>query len=380
MDFSAFKYIIGGAGLTGSVLAERIANDLGENVLIVEKRDHIGGNCSSETDPQTGIEYHRYGTHVFHTSKSEIWNYITKFVSFNSYFHQVLTVYNNKVYQMPVNLETINSFYGVNLRPFEVRQFITNEINKGHGKTSENFEEHAIDLVGKPLYEAIIKGYTKKQWGREPSDLPSSVIKRLPFRTDYNENYYFDKWQGIPVEEYQVLFERMLSSNKISVLKGTDILNIKENFSKNALLIHTGPIDSFFDFCYGRLGWRSLCFEKEVINVEDYQGTSQMNYAEETIPYTRIHEPRHLHPERDYTKQATLIIKEYPVDNENEHFYPVNDAKSQERYDKYKILMRSFPKVIFAGRLGLYKYFDMDRAIAESLNIYEGIKSCNTMF
>ena len=373
MDISGIKFIIGGAGLTGSVIAERIANDLGGKVLIFEKRAHIGGNCDSEVDPITEIEYHIYGTHIFHTSNKTVWDYVSRFVSLNNYFHQVLTVYNNKVYQMPVNLETINSFYNVNLRPFEVDQFI-NEVNKGEFYNPENFADHAISLVGRPLYEALIKGYTRKQWGREPSTLPLSIIKRLPFRKNYIESYFFDKWQGIPIEEYHKLFERMLLSDKITIIKSTDINNLKIHFPPDATLIHTGPIDSFYNFCFGKLDWRSLRFEKDVINVEDFQGTSVMNYADENIPYTRIHEPRHIHPERSYRIDKTLIIREYPDNNNQEQFYPVNDMKNQELYRSYLQLANKTPGVFFTGRLGSFKYLDMNTAIEQALSLYERIK------
>ena len=309
MTLSDYKFVIVGSGLLGSVTAERIASVLKKPVLILEKRAHIGGNCYSETDAETNIEVHRYGTHIFHTSNTVVWNYIRQFTEFNEYRHQVLTTYNGKVYQMPINLETINSFYNISLKPYEVDEFLKKEINRDNITSVQNFEEKAISLIGRKLYEAFIKGYSKKQWQTDPANLPPEFFTRLPFRKNYNENYYFSQYQGIPLNGYTSIFNKMLSNPMISVRLNTDFFKIRHMLNKKALIVYSGPIDKYFDYCFGKLQWRSLRFEKRVVPFEDYQGTSVMNYADVNIPYTRIHEPRHLHPERNYTKQKSVVIE-----------------------------------------------------------------------
>lgn len=372
MNLENLKYLIVGSGFFGAVIAERIANDLGQKVLVVDKRPHIGGNCYSEKEASTGIEYHKYGTHIFHTSNPVVWNYINRFTDFNSYYHQVLTTYKGKVYQMPINLETINSFYNVNLKPFEVDVFLQKEIAKEKIINPDNFEDLAISLMGRALYEAFIKGYTRKQWQKDPREMPASILKRLPFRKNYNESYYFSRWQGIPTNGYTAIFEQLLDHSLIEVALETDYFDIKPHISEDTLVIYSGPIDRFFDFQFGQLDWRTLRFEPQIIPVEDFQGTSVMNYAEENIPYTRIHEPRHLHAERAYTKDKTLIIKEFSEKDENNNpFYPIADAKNQDLLLKYRAEAEKLKNVIIAGRLGDYKYYDMHQTIARALEVYE---------
>jgi len=377
MELQNLKFLIVGTGFFGSVVAERIANELGEKVLVIDKRDHIGGNCFSETHSHTGIEYHKYGTHIFHTSDEKVWNYINRFTNFNAYRHQVLTTYKNKVYQMPINLETINSFYNLNLKPFEVRPFLEKEIRKENITAPENFEEKAISLVGRPLYEAFLKGYTLKQWQRHPRELPAELLNRLPFRTSYDENYFHSRWQGIPLHGYTPIFEKMLNSPKISVKLNTDFFDIRDQISPSTQIIYSGSIDRYFNFKFGNLDWRSLRFEKEIIPVVDYQGTSVMNYAEARIPYTRIHEPKHLHPEREnpFSCHKTLTIREFSIpDNGNDPFYPVKDQKNQELVLKYRREANKLENVFISGRLGDYKYYDMDQTIAMALETFQTIK------
>lgn len=373
MNFNLYDFIIVGAGFYGSVMAERIANDLNRRVLVIEKRDHIGGNCYSTIDPDTGIEYHKYGTHIFHTSNPVVWNYIKKFTSFNNYHHQVLTTYNNSVYQMPINLETINSFYGLNLKPFEVDDYLeTNEFTKEFYSSPKNFEEQAISSFGRPLYEAFFKGYTTKQWGREPKLIESSILKRLPFRKSYKESYFFDKWQGIPLNGYTDLFNNLLSSKNIDVLLNTDYFDVKDQLNNKSTIIYSGEIDKLFDYKYGDLEYRSLDFEYEIKNVADYQGTSVMNYANLEIPYTRIHEPKHLHTERNYSKEKTLIIKEYSKDAQRkESYYPIGGKKNRALYEKYSEELSDSKRMIVGGRLGDYKYYDMHHTIEKALKTYE---------
>src|SRR5882762_351997 len=250
MDINAFSYVVVGSGLLGSVVAERIASQLNHKVLVIEKREHIGGNCYSETDPATGIEYHRYGTHIFHTSNEKVWQYIRRFTSFNTYRHQVLSSYKNKIYQFPINLETINSFYNVNLRPYEVDDFMS-KIRDNSIKEPANFEEQAISLLGNELYEAFFKHYTLKQWQIDPRDLPASIFNRLPFRKNYVENYFFDQWQGIPEKGYTALFQNLLSHKKITVLTDTDFFDIRDRLKKDACIIYSGAIDRYFDYKFG---------------------------------------------------------------------------------------------------------------------------------
>ncbi|WPD22726.1 MAG: UDP-galactopyranose mutase [Candidatus Electrothrix scaldis] len=373
MDLNGVKYLVVGAGFFGAVIAERLANDLQEKVLVIDSRKHIGGNCSSEDDEQTGIHYHTYGTHIFHTSKKEVWDYLTKFTEINGYFHQVLTTYKGKVYQMPINLETINSFYNTNLKPYEVEEFLRREREKDLIEQPRNFEEKAISMIGRPLYEAFIKEYTLKQWHKYPVQLPESILNRLPFRTNYNESYYFDRWQGVPLNGYTEIFQNMLQNDRITLQLNTDYFAIKDQIPETTTVIYSGPVDKFFDYKYGRLEWLSLDFDKEIIEVEDYQGTSVMNYAEQAVPYTRIHEPRHLHPERAYPKDKTMIIKEYSIkQGEDNPYYPIMDSRNTEMLAHY-LQEKKKTNVIIGGRLGDYKYYDMDQTIEMALTVYKDL-------
>ena len=367
-----YDYLIVGAGLFGSVLAERIADTTNSPVLVIDKRQHIGGNCYSETDAETGIELHKYGTHIFHTSSRQVWNYITKFTEFNGYHHQVLTTYRNKVYQMPINLETINSFYNLNLRPYEAKEFLKKEIQKEKIHNPKNLEEKAISLIGRPLYEAFIKGYTVKHWGRDPKELPPDIIARLPVRFNYREDYFLDaRWQGIPVHGYTKVFERLLSSPQIDIQLNWDYFKNRNEITVRKKTIYTGPIDQYFDYEFGRLGWRSVIFKKKIINVEDFQGTSVMNYADLDIDYTRIHEPKHLHPERKYNSDSTVIFYETSKCDSNEPYYPVNNEVSRDRFLAYKKLAQKEKNVVIGGRLGDYAYYDMDKTILAALKCFE---------
>lgn len=371
MDISDYSFVVVGSGLMGAVIAERISNRLNKPVLVIEKRNHIGGNCYSETDDLTQIEYHKYGTHIFHTSNEKVWTYINQFTTFNAYRHQVLASYMNKTYQLPINLETINSFFNVNLKPYEVDKFMSARTT---AQTHEpnNFEEKAISLLGKELYEAFIKGYTIKQWQIDPSQLPAAIFNRLPFRKNYDENYFFDKWQGIPTDGYTAIFERMLSNKNIRLLLNTDFFDIRNQLKKDACLLYSGPIDRFFDYKFGKLSWRTLQFEKEVMDVEDYQGNSVINFPEIDIPYTRIHEPKHLHPERNYSSANTIIFKEYSLkDDGSDPFYPILSDDNIKIYDQYKREASQLKNVFISGRLGDYKYYDMHQTIARALEIFE---------
>lgn len=367
-----YDYLIVGAGLFGSVLAERIANDLGKKVLIIDKRSHIGGNCYSEVDEETGIEVHQYGTHIFHTSSVKAWNYINRFTEFNGYYHQVLSTYKDKVYQMPINLETINTFYDKNLKPLEAKEFIAEEIAKEGIIQPQNLEEKAISLIGRPLYEAFIKGYTVKQWGKDPVDLPADIITRLPVRYNYREDYFTNsRWQGIPLDGYTKVFERILESKNIHIELNCDYFENIGRFDVRNKTIFSGPIDKYFDYKYGALEWRTVDLEREVVGLEDFQGTSVMNYAGVDVAYTRIHEPKHLHPERSFQKEKTVIFYESSRQDSSDPYYPLNTASDRELCRQYRALAAKEKNVIFGGRLGDYAYYDMDKTIDAALSCYE---------
>jgi len=371
MKLKEYPYIIVGSGFLGSVLAERIATVLKQPVLVIEKRNHIGGNCYSETDPETGIESHKYGTHIFHTSNKKVWDYISQFTAFNGYRHQVLASHKEKIYQLPINLETVNSFFNVNLRPYEVDDFLASK-RKTTGTVPRNFEEKAIALLGEELYEAFIKGYTLKQWQMDPAELPEAIFSRLPFRKNYDENYFYDTWQGIPIDGYHSIFKKLLSHSNITTMLDTDYFAIKDELNPDGTLIYSGPIDRFFNYKYGKLTWRTLRFEKEVIPVEDYQGNAVINFPELTVPYTRIHEPRHLHPERNYSNKKTIIFKEYSLaDTGDNPYYPIPSKTNKALYKLYKDEADRLQNVFISGRLGDYKYYDMHQTIDRALEIFE---------
>ena len=371
MEISEYSYVVVGSGLLGAVTAERIASHLNQPVLVIEKRDHIGGNCYSASDPSTGIEYHQYGTHIFHTSNEKVWNYIRRFTHFNSYRHKVLSSYQDRIYQFPINLATINQFYNRNLTPSEAEEFMEGLRVPARG-TPKNFEEQAISLLGLELYEAFFREYTVKQWQMDPRELPPTIFNRLPFRTNYDDNYFFDRWQGIPEKGYTDLFQRLLADRKIKVLLNTDFFEIRHLLKKDAILISSGAIDRFFDYKYGRLSWRTLRFEQETIGKGDYQGNSVINFPEARIPYTRIHEPRHLHPEKQYPKDKTIIFREYSLPDRGDNpYYPIASDENQRLLALYRQEAAQLKNVFISGRLGDYKYYDMHQTIDRALEIFE---------
>ena len=371
MDITDYSYVVVGSGLSGAVIAERIASQLHQPVLVLEKRDHIGGNCYSANDPATGIEYHKYGTHIFHTSNEKVWNYVRRFTAFNNYQHKVLSTYQEQIFQFPINLATINQFYKKNLKPYEIDDFMVT-IRDNSITDPANFEEKALSLIGKDLYEAFFKHYTIKQWQVDPKSLPATIFNRLPFRKNYVDNYFFDQWQGIPEKGYTHLFENLLADKKIKVLLNTDFFDIRDKIKKDATLIYSGPIDRFFDYKYGKLSWRTLRFEQETISKEDYQGNSVVNYPGPDVPYTRIHEPKHLHPERQQPKGKTIIFREYSLlDQGDNPYYPIASTENQHLLTLYQQEAKDLPNVFITGRLGDYKYYDMHHTIARSLEIFE---------
>lgn len=371
LNLKEYRFLVVGTGFFGSVTAERIAAVKNERVLVIDRRGHIGGNCFSYRDPATGIECHQYGTHIFHTDRRDTFEYIRRFMTLNNYRHRVLTRYKDSVYQMPINLDTINRFYCVDLDPAGARKFLAKEIAKSNIAKPENLEQKAISLVGRPLYEAFIRGYTAKQWGTDPKNLPADIITRLPFRMDYNSEYYDDPIQGVPEEGYGAVFRSLLSHKNITVALNTDYFDIKKNLPKQIVTVYTGPIDRFFNYKHGPLGWRTLDLENETVEEEDFQGTSVMNYVEESVPYTRIHEFKHLHPEKVSTTAKTIICREYPeaAGTGDEPYYPVAGTQDRKLLEQYR--SETLENVYIRGRLGSYRYLDMDDTITEALAFFE---------
>ena len=302
-------------------------------------------------------------------------NYLSPFMKLNNYRHQVLTKHKNQVYQMPINLETINSLFKKNFSPMEAKKFIESITQNENNLKSKNFEEKAISVIGKKLYNAFIKNYTFKQWGMSPKKLPASTFNRLPVRFNYNEDYFNHcNWQGIPENGYTDIFKKLLSSKRITTMLKCDFFKNFESLKPKYATIYTGPIDKFFNYKFGKLGWRSLNFKHLIKTTPDYQGTAVMNYADLNYKYTRIHEPKHLHPEREINSKSSLIIEEYPVYNNDEPYYPINDLNSKEALRKYKHLTKKIPNIFFGGRLADYAYYDMDMTISASLQKFEKIK------
>ncbi len=371
MQFPDHDLLVVGAGFFGLTMAHQAASRLKLRVLVLDKRSHLGGNAHSEIDPETGIEVHTYGSHLFHCNAPQVWRYLNGFTPFTDYKHQVWTVHGNKTYSMPINLGTICSFFEKSFTPNEARALIK-EFSEGFKGSVNNLEDKAISLIGRPLYQAFIKGYTAKQWQTDPKKLPASIITRLPVRYNFNNRYFNDKYEGLPLEGYHTIFKRMASEPSINVMLSTDYFNVKDQLKKSVPVIYTGPIDRYFDYKFGELGWRTLNFEKEVLPIGDFQGTAVMNYADEEVPYTRVHEFRHLHPERKYQEKKTVIFREYSrfAGREDEPYYPVRTVHDTRLYGEYRKLIDQEKNVIFGGRLGTYRYLDMHQAIGAALNVF----------
>ena len=370
--------VIVGSGLFGLTIAERCANELGLGVLVIDKRDHIGGNAYSEPDPRTGIEIHKYGAHLFHTSNERVWEYVNRFTSFTPYVHHVYTTHDGVVYPMPINLGTINQFFSAAYSPDEARSLLAEQGGELAGKDPENLNDKGISLIGRPLYEAFIKDYTGKQWQTDPKDLPASIISRLPVRYTYDNRYFNDTHEGLPVDGYTAWLERMVDSPGIEVALGVDFFDESQPYNKAALrgrvpIVYTGPLDRYFDYSAGALSWRTIDLTTEYPDTGDFQGTSVMNYPDADRDYTRIIEPRHFHPERDYPQDKTVIMKEYSrfAEEDDEPYYPVNTAEDRRRLRPYRALADSEDGVVFGGRLGTYKYLDMHMAIGSALSVFD---------
>ncbi len=356
-----YDYLIVGSGLFGSIFAYE-ANKRGKKCLVIDKRQHIGGNIY--TEEVEGINVHKYGAHIFHTSNKEIWEYIQQFAEFNRYTNSPIANYKGEIYNMPFNMNTFNKLWGV-VTPKEAKEKIEKQIQESGITEPKNLEEQAIRLVGKDIYEKLVKGYTQKQWGRPCNELPTFIIKRLPVRFTYDNNYFNDTYQGIPIGGYTQIIEKMLKG--IEVKLNCDFFEQREELETIAeKIVFTGMIDQYYNYCYGELEYRSLRFEEEILNCDNYQGNAVVNYNEYEVPYTRIIEHKHF----EYgTQPKTVITREYPASwvKGDEPYYPMNDEKNNTLYAKYKELADQENKVIFGGRLGMYKYFDMHHVIAEAL-------------
>jgi len=368
--------VVVGSGFFGLTIAEQAATRLGLSVLVVERRGHLGGNAYSELDPDTGIEVHRYGAHLFHTSNERVWEYVNRFTAFTGYQHRVFTNHQGQIYPMPISLATICSFFGRAMSPAQARALVAEQASEFDPAMAANLEEKAISLIGRPLYEAFIRDYTMKQWQTDPKALPAEIITRLPVRYTFDNRYFNDTHEGLPVDGYTAWLERMADHPGIEVRLDTDFFDHRAEYVGQVPVVYTGPVDRYFDYSAGRLGWRTLDFEREVLTeTGDFQGTSVMNYADENVPYTRIHEFRHFHPERDYPSDRTVIMREFSrfAEDEDEPYYPINTVADRERLLRYRDLAAGEPGVLFGGRLGTYKYLDMHMAIGSALSRFDNV-------
>lgn len=360
-----YDYLIVGCGLFGSICANELRNK-GKKVLIVEKRHHIAGNAYTENN--SGIQVHKYGAHIFHTNDKEIWDYVNSFVEFNRFTNSPLANYKGILYNLPFNMNTFYQLWGTKT-PTEALAVINKQRKEVEGRELNNLEDKAISLVGRDIYEKLIKGYTEKQWGRKTTDLPAFIINRLPVRMTYDNNYFSDRYQGIPIGGYTKLVEKILDG--IEIRLGVDYLLEKVSLSKIAKkIIYTGPIDEYFDYCHGMLEYRSLKFVTEVLDIDNYQGNAVVNYTEADVPFTRIIEHKHFDP---IETEHTVVTREYPIEwkKGDEPYYPVNDDKNMGIFKKYRDLSKKDPNVIFGGRLAEYKYYDMHQVIKSAFLLVE---------
>ncbi len=364
-----YDYLIVGAGLFGSTFAN-LAHKQGKKVLVIDRRDHIAGNIY--TEKVEGIQVHRYGAHIFHTDYKDVWDYVNSFVEFNRYTNSPVARINNEIYNMPFNMNTFAKIWNDVFTPEDAMRHINEEKKEITGEP-KNLEEQAISLVGRTIYEKLIKGYTEKQWGRSCTELPSFIIKRLPVRLVYDNNYFNDRYQGIPIGGYTKLVEKMLDG--IEVKLNTNFFDSIEEYKEIAdKIVYTGPIDEYFNYSLGSLDWRSLKFDTKILDQTNYQGNAVVNYTGHEVDYTRVIE--HKHFEFDTTSPKTVITFEYPADYKEgmEKYYTVNDDKNNELADKYRELSKKEENVIFGGRLAEYKYYDMDDVIKSAFNSYEESK------
>jgi UDP-galactopyranose mutase len=377
VGYADYDLIVVGSGFFGLTIAERAAAELDKRVLVLERRSHIGGNAYTEREPETGIEVHRYGAHLFHTSNERVWRYCNRFTAFTGYQHRVFARVADQVYAFPLNLALINQFFGRAHTPAEARALIAQQASEIDTEDAANLEEKAISLIGRPLYEAFVKGYTAKQWQTDPTKLDASIITRLPVRYTFDNRYFNDTYEGLPVDGYTAWLERMADHPNIEVRLDTDWFDVRDEIPAGTPTVYTGPLDAYFGHSEGALSWRTLDFEQEVLtDVGDFQGTTVVNYNDEQVPYTRILEFRHFHPERDYPTDKTVIVREYSrfAGPGDEPYYPVNTPEDRAKLARYRELARRETverNVLFGGRLGTYKYLDMHMAIGSALTAFE---------
>lgn len=376
-----YDFLIVGAGLFGSIFAYE-AKKAGKKVLVIDKRNHVAGNIYTENIER--IPVHKYGAHIFHTNNKEVWDYIQQFAEFNRYTNAPVARYKDEVYNLPFNMNTFSRMWGVKT-PDEAKKKIEEQVKEAGITSPQNLEEQAISMVGKDIYEKLVEGYTGKQWGRPCRELPSFIIKRLPVRFIYDNNYFNDKYQGIPIGGYTQIIEKMLKG--VDVRLNTDFFENKTELMEQAeKVVFTGMIDEYFDYCYGELEYRSLRFETEKLNIENYQGNAVVNYTEYDVPYTRIIEHKHFEflcqGDKEGTIPNTVITREYPADwkKGDEPYYPMNDDKNNQLYAKYKALADKEEKIIFGGRLGMYKYFDMHNVVEEALKVADSVLHCQNVY
>ncbi|MGH3818363.1 MAG: UDP-galactopyranose mutase [Pseudonocardiaceae bacterium] len=378
MSFARYDLVVVGSGFFGLTVAERAAAQLDKRVLVVERRPHLGGNAYSEAEPETGIEVHRYGAHLFHTSNTRVWKYVNQFTEFTGYQHRVFTIHRGQVYPFPMGLGMISQFFGRYFTPDEARALIAEQAAEIDGKDATNLEEQAISLIGRPLYEAFVRDYTAKQWQTDPTELPAATIARLPVRYNFNNRYFSDTYEGLPVGGYTAWLTKMAAHPNIEVLLNTDYFEVLDDIPECIPVIYTGPVDRYFDHSEGWLGWRTLDFEQEVVRgCGDFQGTPVMNYADADAAFTRILEFRHFHPERDhYPTDRTVIVREFSrfAGKEDEPYYPINTPEDRAKLGRYRDLAKAetaHRNILFGGRLGTYKYLDMHMAIGSALTMFD---------
>lgn len=376
MSYSDYDLVVVGSGFFGLTIAERAASQLDKRVLVLDRRPHLGGNAYSAPEPETGIEVHVYGAHLFHTSNQRVWEYVNRFTSFTNYQHRVFAKYQGQVYAFPMNLALINQFFGRSFTPDEARKLIAEQSSEIATADAQNLEEKGISLIGRPLYEAFVRGYTAKQWQTDPKELGAAIISRLPVRYDFNNRYFNDTYEGLPVDGYTAWLEKMADHPNIEIRLDTDYFDVRLDIPPGTPTVYTGPVDRYFDYAAGELGWRTLDFETEVVPTGDFQGTPVMNYNDEDVPYTRIHEFRHFHPERDYPRDKTVIVREYSrfAKSGDEPYYPINTTEDRTKLETYRELAKretSERNVLFGGRLGTYKYLDMHMAIGSALSMFD---------
>ena len=366
--------VIIGAGFFGLTIANLVAEELGISVTILESRENIGGNAYAYIEKETGIEVHKYGSHLFHTSNIRVWDFVNKFSEFNSYQHRVFTRHQGVLHPIPINLLTIRQIFGGDFNPQEAASIVKKDLVEFDTSTESNFESKAIATIGPKLYNSLIYGYTQKQWQTDPKLLPESVFGRLPVRFSLDSNYFNDAYQGLPREGYESLFNNMVASPLIKIFCNTDYFGLKDGLDlKDKVVIYTGPIDRYFDYKYGLLNWRTLDFELEILDVSDFQGAAVINEADLDVAHTRTHEFKHLHPEWKPKNNKTIIMREFSrmAAENDEPYYPVNTLEDREKLAQYRILAAQETNTYFGGRLGSYQYLDMHMAIASAFNLFD---------